>query len=262
MMRRSFKHSLNYSLKKSMLYFGLLLGLLFPVMTLAADPGLSVLSVTTESDGSQTYTLGLQVLAIMTAFSLLPAGLIMLTSFTRIIIVLAIVRQAVGMPQAPSSQILVGLALFLTIFIMYPVFTKVYNDGVSPYLNEEIPATEALERAKAPFKEFMMAQTREKDLSLFADIAGEQDRDDVSEVSFSLLMPAFVTSELKTAYQIGFLIFIPFLIIDLVVASVLMAMGMMMLSPMIISLPFKIMLFVLVDGWAMVMGTLASSFYT
>lgn len=235
---------------------------LVPLTSLAADTGMPVLSVTTDEGGSQTYSVGLQVLALMTAFSLLPAGLIMLTSFTRIVIVLAIVRQAVGMPQAPSSQILVGLALFLTIFIMSPVFTQVYEHAMQPYLDEQIEAKEAYERAKEPFKEFMLAQTREKDLSMFADISGEGELNSANDVSFSLLMPAFVTSELKTAYQIGFLIFIPFLLIDLVVASVLMAMGMMMLSPMIISLPFKIMLFVLVDGWAMVMGTLASSFYT
>jgi len=234
---------------------------LLPLVTQAADPGLSVLQITTEKDGGQTYTVGLQVLALMTAFSLLPAALIMLTSFTRIVIVLAIVRQAVGMPQAPSGQILIGLSLFLTFFIMSPVFTKVYDDAVSPYLDEKIPAMQAFDLASSPFKEFMLAQTREKDLTMFAEISEAGEINDSSEVPFSLLMPAFVTSELKTAYQIGFLIFIPFLIIDLVVASVLMAMGMMMLSPMIISLPFKIMLFVLVDGWAMVMGTLASSFY-
>lgn len=239
----------------------LIAGFAFPLVSHAADPGLSVLSITTENDGGQTYTVGLQVLALMTAFSLLPAALIMLTSFTRILIVLAIVRQAVGMPQAPSGQILIGLALFLTFFIMSPVFTKVYDDAVSPYLDEKIPAKKAFDLAISPFKDFMLAQTREKDLTMFAEIAQSGEINDSTEVPFSLLMPAFVTSELKTAYQIGFLIFIPFLIIDLVVASVLMAMGMMMLSPMIISLPFKIMLFVLVDGWAMVMGTLASSFY-
>ena len=227
----------------------------------AADPGLPVLSVTTEKDGGQTYSIGLQVLALMTAFSLLPAALIMLTSFTRIIIVLAIVRQAVGMPQAPSGQILIGLSLFLTFFIMSPVFSQVYDEAVAPYLDEKIEAKQAFERAGRPFREFMLAQTRDKDLAMFADIAGKDSIEDVDDVPFSLLMPSFITSELKTAYQIGFLIFIPFLIIDLVVASVLMAMGMLMLSPMIISLPFKIMLFVLVDGWAMIMGTLASSFY-
>ncbi len=236
--------------------------LLFSGLTQAAEPGLKILSVTTEEDGGQTYSVGLQILALMTAFSLLPAALIMLTSFTRIIIVLAIVRQAVGMPTAPSSQILIGLALFLTFFVMAPVFTQVYEDAVLPYLDEKIEAKEAFERASVPFREFMLAQTRDKDLSMFADISGREEAiEDPADVPFSLLMPSFITSELKTAYQIGFLIFIPFLIIDLVVASVLMAMGMMMLSPMIISLPFKIMLFVLVDGWAMIMGTLASSFY-
>jgi len=239
-----------------------LLTLLFSGLAQAADPGLQVFSVTTEKDGGQTYSVGLQVLALMTAFSLLPAALIMLTSFTRIIIVLAIVRQAVGMPQAPSGQILIGLSLFLTFFIMSPVFTQVYDDAVVPYLDEKIEAKAAFEHASLPFREFMLAQTRDKDLSMFADIAGSEAIEDPADVPFSLLMPSFITSELKTAYQIGFLIFIPFLIIDLVVASVLMAMGMLMLSPMIISLPFKIMLFVLVDGWAMIMGTLASSFYT
>lgn len=234
----------------------------FPLLAQAADPGLPIFSVTPDKDGGQTYTIGLQVLAVMTAFSLLPAALIMLTSFTRIIIVLAIVRQAVGMPSAPSGQILIGLALFLTFFIMSPVFTKVYDEAISPYLAEKLQPKEAFERAAEPFKKFMLDQTREKDLSMFAEIADSGEVKDFDDVPFSLLMPAFVTSELKTAYQIGFLIFIPFLIIDLVVASVLMAMGMMMLSPMIISLPFKIMLFVLVDGWGMVMGTLASSFYT
>jgi len=235
---------------------------LFPSMVVSADLGMPVVSVTTGEDGGQTYTVGLQVLALMTAFSFLPAALIMLTSFTRIVIVLSIVRQAVGMPQAPSGQILIGLSLFLTFFVMSPVFTKIYDEAVNPYLEEKIPAKEAFLTASVPLKEFMLAQTREKDLTLFAEIADVGEIDTLNDVPFSLLMPAFVTSELKTAYQIGFLIFIPFLIIDLVVASVLMAMGMMMLSPMIISLPFKIMLFVLVDGWAMVMGTLAASFYT
>jgi flagellar biosynthetic protein FliP len=221
-----------------------------------------VLSVTSDGNGGQTYSVGLQVLLLMTAFSLLPAGLIMMTSFTRIIIVLAILKQAIGLTQAPSSQILAGLALFLTMFIMTPVFNKVYDGAVQPYLDEKIEAKEAFEKAKEPIKEFMLAQTRENDINMFAEISGNGEIATPNDVPFSLLMPAFVTSELKTAYQIGFLIFIPFLIIDLVVASILMAMGMMMLSPMIVSLPFKIMLFVLVDGWAMVMGTLAASFYT
>lgn len=234
--------------------------LLLPWDVLAA-PGLSALSVTTDPDGSQTYTLSIQVLVLMTVLSLLPAALIMMTSFTRIIIVLAILRQALGTAQTPTNQILIGLALFLTFFIMSPVFDKAYVDAVQPYMNEEIAPQEAMERASEPFRVFMMAQTRDSDLALFARIAGKDGLESQDAVPFSLLVPAFVTSELKTAFQIGFLIFIPFLIIDLVVASVLMAMGMMMLSPLIISLPFKIMLFVLVDGWALVIGTLASSFY-
>ena len=185
----------------------------------------------------------------------------MLTSFTRIVIVLSIVRQAVGMPQAPSSQVLVGLSLFLTFFVMSPVFNKVYDNAVKPYMDEKIEMGVAIKAAEKPFREFMLGQTRDADLNMFGEISGAAPLKSPDDVPFSLLMPAFVTSELKTAYQIGFMIFIPFLVIDLVVASVLMAMGMMMLSPMIISLPFKIMLFVLVDGWSLIMGTLASSFY-
>jgi len=234
---------------------------LMPVVSWAVDPGIPAVTVATQADGSQTYTLSLQVLAIMTMLTLIPAGLMMLTAFTRIIIVLSILRQAIGLMQAPSGQILIGLALFLTFFIMSPIFEKVYNDALTPYMEEEIEMQEAFDIASVPFREFMTAQTRETDLAMFAEISGSQGFDTIEDVPFSLLMPAFITSELKTAFQIGFLIYIPFLVIDLVVASVLMAMGMMMLSPMMISLPFKIMLFVLVDGWSLIMGTLASSFY-
>lgn len=226
-----------------------------------ADLGVPALSVTDNAGGGQTYSVTLQVLALMTALTLLPAALMMLTSFTRIIIVLAIVRQAMGMPQAPSGQILIGLSLFLTFFVMGPVFDRVYDEAIVPYLNEKIEFIQAIETAGKPFREFMINQTRDKDLAMFVNISGKENVNSIDDVSFSVLIPAFVTSELKTAYQIGFMIFIPFLVIDLVVASVLMAMGMMMLSPMIISLPFKIMLFVLVDGWALILGTLASSFY-
>jgi flagellar biosynthetic protein FliP len=235
--------------------------ILLPLSAHAVDLGVPALSVTTSENGEQTYSVTLQVLALMTVLTLLPAALMMLTSFTRIIIVLAIVRQAVGMPQAPSGQILIGLSLFLTFFVMAPVFDRVYQEAIVPYLNEEMEIKPAFEAAGKPFRQFMLNQTRDTDLSMFVRIAGKDGVDSADDVSFSMLMPAFVTSELKTAYQIGFMIFIPFLVIDLVVASVLMAMGMMMLSPMIISLPFKIMLFVLVDGWALIMGTLASSFY-
>ena len=228
---------------------------------LQAQPGLDMLTVVDNQDGGQTYTLSIQIFLLMTALTLLPAAVLMMTSFTRIIIVLAILRQALGTAQTPSSQILIGLALFLSFFVMTPVIDQVYGASVQPYLNEQISANQALTNAEIPIREFMLAQTRETDIELFASISGQQDIATEDDIPFSLIVPAFVTSELKTAFQIGFLIFIPFLIIDLVVASVLMSMGMMMLSPLIISFPFKLMLFVLVDGWALIMGTLASSFY-
>ena len=224
--------------------------------------GIPAMSVTTDADGTQNYTVTIQILAIMTALTLLPALLMMMTSFTRVIIVFAILRQAMGLQQTPSNQILLGLALFLSIFIMMPVFERVNEFALQPYLTEELTALQALEEAEKPFRTFMMAQTRESDLELFLNISNAPDMETEDDIPFNVLVPAYVTSELKTAFIIGFLLFIPFLVIDLVVASVLMAMGMMMLSPIIISLPFKIMLFVLVDGWAMVIGTLAASFST
>lgn len=215
---------------------------------------------TTDSGGE--YTVTIQILAIMTVLSILPSILVMMTSFTRIIVVMAILRQAMGLQQTPSNQILLGLSLFLTLFIMMPVFRMINADAVQPYLAEQITPLEAAERAIKPMHEFMLAQTRETDLNLFIRISGEQNIESPDKTPIHILIPAFITSELKTAFQIGFLIFIPFLVIDLVVASILMAMGMMMLSPIIISLPFKIMLFVLIDGWALIMGTLANSFGT
>lgn len=226
----------------------------------AADLGLSALKVTTGPDGAQEYSVTLQVLALMTALSFLPAMLIMTTSFTRIMIVLAILRQALGLQQSPSNQIMIGMALFLTFFIMAPTFKQVNDQAIQPYLNEQMTSLQAFDAAVKPMKAFMLHQTRTKDLETFAEIAGHPAVKSVDEYPITIVIPAFVTSELKTAFQIGFMIFIPFLIIDLVVASVLMAMGMMMLSPMIISLPFKLMMFVLVDGWLLVMGTLANSY--
>jgi len=236
---------------------------LLPLLAFAqtADPvEIPAFTLTTNDDGGQEYSVTLQILFVMTALTLLPALLMMMTSFTRIIIVFAILRQALGLQQTPSNQILLGLTLFLTFFIMAPVFTEVNETSLQPYINEEIQPLEALQRASEPFREFMMGQTREDDLALFTRIANVDSFQSVEEVPFRILVPAFVTSELKTAFQIGFLVFIPFLVIDLVVASVLMAMGMMMMSPIIISLPFKIMLFVLVDGWALIIGSLAASF--
>jgi flagellar biosynthetic protein FliP len=240
--------------------FVLLLLLFIPGVSLA-EVGLPAVKVVTNADGSQDYTVSLQILFIMTALTLLPAALMMMTSFTRIIVVLAILRQAIGLQQTPSNQIMVGMALFLTLFIMTPTLDKVNEVALQPYLKEDMTSGQAVEAASMPIRDFMLAQTREDDIALFVKLAGREGTiESMDELPFTILMPAFVTSELKTAFQIGFMIFIPFLIVDMVVASVLMAMGMMMLSPVIISLPFKIMLFVMVDGWAMIMGTLAASF--
>ena len=218
------------------------------------------ITLNTDTDGQQEYSVSLQILLIMTALSFIPAFVMLMTSFTRIIIVFSILRQALGLQQTPSNQILTGMALFLTLFIMAPVFDRVNNDALQPYLAETLTAQQAVEKAQVPIKDFMLAQTRTSDLELFMRLSKRTDIATPDQAPLTILVPAFVTSELKTAFQIGFMIFIPFLIIDLVVASVLMAMGMMMLSPLIISLPFKIMLFVLVDGWALIIGTLASSF--
>lgn len=229
---------------------------------LAADPfSMPALSVTSSDDGSQSYSVTLQVVILMTMLSFIPAIIMMMTAFTRIIVVFGILRQAIGLQQTPSNQILIGLALFLTVFVMAPVFKEVHRTAIEPYMNEQMGALEAAQTASVPLRKFMLAQTRETDLNLFVELSGDDQKfTSLEEVPLTVVIPAFVTSELKTAFQIGFLLFIPFLIIDLVVASVLMAMGMMMLSPMIVSLPFKIMLFVFIDGWAMVVGTVAASF--
>ncbi|EPJ45998.1 MAG: flagellar biosynthesis protein FliP [Osedax symbiont Rs1] len=236
------------------------LALFFPQILFAADVGIPAVNLSIAEDGTQNYSVTIQILALMTMLTFLPAMVMMMTSFTRIIVVFAILRQAMGLQSTPSNQVMVGLALFLSFFIMSPVLDKVNALAVQPYLDEQLAPLEAVRAAEQPFREFMLAQTRESDLNLFLKIADIPDVDSAADVPFTVLVPAFVTSELKTAFQIGFMLFIPFLVIDLVVASVLMAMGMMMLSPVIISLPFKIMLFVLVDGWAMIIGTLAASF--
>jgi len=236
-----------------------LAAVLLPALADAAAPGIP--AVVVEGEGGRSYSLTLQLLILMTAVTLLPSILLMMTAFTRIVIVLAILRQAIGAGQAPPNQILVGLALFLTFFVMAPTITTINTEAVQPYMAGSIESTEALKRAVVPLKQFMLAQTRESDIATFVGISGGQGYDAPEDVPLSVLVPAFATSELKTAFQIGFLLFIPFVIIDLVVASVLMSMGMMMLSPMLVSAPFKILLFVLVDGWSLVMGTLAASFH-
>ncbi|MGP8305844.1 flagellar type III secretion system pore protein FliP [Vibrio sp. YIC-376] len=233
--------------------------LLFALPSMAADSGLTILSV---SDGAsqQEYSVKLQILLLMTALSFLPAFILMATSFTRIIIVLAILRQALGLQQSPPNRVLVGIALALSLLIMRPVWTDVYDNAFTPYDQGEITLMQALSVAEKPVRNFMLTQTQQSSLEQMLRIANEPLDSKLEDISFAVVLPAFVISELKTAFQIGFMLFIPFLIIDLVVASVLMAMGMMMLSPLIVSLPFKLVVFVLVDGWAMTVGTLAASF--
>jgi flagellar biosynthetic protein FliP len=235
------------------------LGLALPVLARAAEGGIPVLSVQ-AGGGGQTYSLTLQVLVLMTLLTLLPAILLSMTAFTRIVIVLALLRQALGTAQTPPNQVLVGLALFMTLFVMSPVLTQSWNEGVKPYMDGQLAGEPALAKTVAPLRGFMLRQTRESDLASFGRISGQGPFEGPDAVPMTVLIPTFITSELKTAFQIGFMVFIPFLIIDLVVASVLMSMGMMMLSPMLVSLPFKLMLFVLVDGWTLLMGTLAASF--
>ena len=236
-----------------------MLAWLMPLQNASAELGLQAVTLTTDASGAQSYSVSIQILILMTVLTFLPAALMMMTSFTRIIIVLSIMRQALGLMQAPSSQTLIGLSLFLTFFIMAPVFDRINTEALQPYLSEKINIEDAAVAAGKPLRHFMFGQTRETDIMTFSQIAGHEKFASHAEVPFSILVPAFVTSELKTAFQIGFLLFIPFLIIDLVVASVLMSMGMMMLSPMVISLPFKILVFVLIDGWNLLIGNLIAS---
>ena len=218
-------------------------------------------SVGVGAGTGSTYSVTIEMLLLMAGLTILPSALMMMTSFTRVIVVLAILRQALGTMQTPSNQILIGMAFFLSIFIMAPILTQINDEAVQPLMNGEMTSFEALKIAEAPIREFMINQTREEDLAIFLNIANIGELESREDVPFSILVPAFVTSELKTAFQIGFMIFLPFVIIDLVVASVLMAMGMMMLSPMMISLPFKLMLFVMIDGWSLIMASLAGSFF-
>jgi flagellar biosynthesis protein FliP len=225
----------------------------------AWSQGIPMVNVTGTGKESQ-YSLSLQLLALMTTISLLPSLLLMMTSFVRIIIVMSILRQALGTGQTPPNNVLVGISLFLTLFIMSPVLTDVYTNAVVPYMENGMKFDKALAAAEAPLRSFMLKQTREDDIGLFMQMARKADVADATQVPFTTLVPAFITSELKSAFTIGFLIYIPFVVIDLIVASVLMSMGMAMLSPMMISMPFKLMLFVLVDGWSLIMGSLAASF--
>ena len=246
-------------------------GLLGPVLTLlflVSAPmalgqdaaAIELLRTTPTAGGGQAYSLTLQALGLMTLLTLLPAIILSMTAFTRIVIVLGLLRQAMGTASTPPNQVIVGLALFLTFFVMAPTLDEVQRVALQPYMEESIPFETALERAVDPMKKFMLAQTRESDLKLFMDLAKTPPVSAPMETPLSVLLPSFLTSELRTAFTIGFLIYIPFLVIDLVVASVLMSMGMMMVSPIMIALPFKFLLFVLVDGWGLILGSLAASF--
>ena len=227
----------------------------------ASAQGIPMVNVSGGKSGTQ-YSLTLQLLALMTSLTLLPSFLLMMTSFVRIIIVLSILRQALGTGQTPPNTVLVGLALFLTLFIMSPVLGDIYNNALVPYMQNGMSFEKALAAAEEPLRGFMLKQTREDDIGLFMQMARKDAPVNAAAVPFATLVPAFITSELKSAFTIGFLIYIPFVVIDLIVASVLMSMGMMMLSPMMISMPFKLMLFVLVDGWSLILGSLAASFVT
>lgn len=235
-----------------------LLLLAVPVFAQSPVPGINL--TVGEADSPQEVASTLQVLVLLTVLTLAPSILIMTTSFTRIVIVLAFLRQALGTAQSPPTQVLVGLALFLTFFVMEPVWSNIYDNAYQPYMQNRMTQTQALEAAGQPIKEFMRNFVREKDLALFVRVSGIERPRNINDVPFHVIVPAFIISELKTAFQIGFLLYIPFLVVDLVVSSVLMAMGMMMLPPIMISLPLKLMLFVLVDGWNLIVGSLVESF--
>ncbi|CAM7348373.1 flagellar type III secretion system pore protein FliP [Citrobacter sedlakii] len=247
---------MNQSFYRSGIALLLLLGLLFAQPVLAANGDVTLFSTATTQTG-QDYNVKIEILILMTLLGLLPIMVLMMTCFTRFIIVLAILRQALGLQQSPPNKILTGIALALTLLVMRPVWTTIYTDAITPFQNDEITLKQALAKAEAPLKKYMLAQTNNKAMAQMMSIAGIEG--DAREQDFTVVTPAYLLSELKTAFQIGFMIYIPFLVIDLIVASILMAMGMMMLSPLIVSLPFKLMLFVLCDGWTLIVGTLTSS---
>jgi flagellar biosynthetic protein FliP len=246
------------NLRRGLSLLGLLLLGLMPLAAQAAGGEITLFNLN-DTENGQELSVKLQILIIMTLLGFLPAMLMMMTCFTRFIIVLAILRQAIGLQQSPPNQVLIGIALIVTLLVMRPVWQDIHSQAYEPFQNDEITLEQALDSAKGSLAGFMLAQTNKNSLGTMVALAGEELPENLDDLDFSLLLPAFVLSELKTAFQLGFMIFVPFLVIDLVVASVLMAMGMMMLSPMMISLPFKLMVFVLVDGWALLMGTLTTS---
>jgi flagellar biosynthetic protein FliP len=238
-------------------------GLVAPSAGWGAEPVLSTSFFDVGLDNSREAgapTVVLQIFLLMTILSLAPAILIMVTSFTRIVIVLSLLRRALGTMQMPPNQVMIGLALFLTFFVMAPVWHQINQSALQPYLDKKIGNKQALQNASAPLREFMFKQTREKDLALFVDIAKLERPKNVADIPTTVLIPSFIISEVKTAFQIGLLLYVPFLIIDMVVASVLLSMGMMMLPPIMVSLPFKLMLFVLADGWYLLVGSLVKGF--
>jgi flagellar biosynthetic protein FliP len=240
----------------------MLLALAGPAWAQSAPPSSPSLPLLVGQGSGGSYSVPIQTLLFFTALSFVPAVLLLMTSFTRIVIVLSLFRQAIGTQAAPPNQVIVGLSLFLTLFVMGPTLDKVYDEAYKPYSENKIDFMQALERGEAPMRGFMLKQTRQSDLALFARLAKIDPKTETAKVPFKVLVPAFVTSELKSAFQIGFLIFVPFLVIDMIVASVLMSLGMMMLSPVLVALPFKLMLFVLADGWNLLLGSLAASFAT
>jgi flagellar biosynthetic protein FliP len=234
--------------------------LLWSHTLVAADLGLGALNMQPDGRGGQNFTIPVQLLLVMAGLVFLPAILLMMTSFTRIIIVLSLLRQALGLTQTPPNQILIGLALFLTMFVMGPTFSRISDDALQPLLDNKISAVEAIQKAQGPLRAFITKQTRRDDLDLFLKLAGGETYATANDVPMRILVPAFVTSELKTGFQIGFLIFLPFLVIDIVVAAIMMSLGMMLLSPTSVSLPLKLALFVLVNGWTLVIGSLAQGY--
>lgn len=255
--------SQRYSgLKSRLMKFALGWGVFGFGMLQQASPALAAsLTLDLGNTAGEQTTASIQILLLLTVLSLAPAILVLMTSFTRIIIVLSFVRNALGTQQLPPNQVIIGLSLFLTFFVMQPTWNEINTQALQPYINQQITQTEALNKAEAPLRTFMFKQTREKDLELFVGMAKMERPKTYSDIPTYVLIPAFVISELKTAFQMGFAIFIPFMVIDMIVASTLMSMGMMMLPPMMISLPFKLLLFVLVDGWNLVVQSLVTSFH-
>ena len=253
----------NFAVKAALIFtVGLLLPFSLWAQAQGGAGGVAAFTSTPGPGGSLTYTVPIQTLLVITALTFIPASLLMMTSFVRCIIVFALIRHALGTQQSPPHMVLVGLALFLTLFVMSPVLQKIYTDAYVPFSENRLSFPEAIDRGAVPLREFMLKQTREADIMLFTRLANIEKPATAQELPMRVLIPSFLTSELKTAFQIGFIIYIPFLIVDMVVASVLMSMGMMMMSPVMVSLPFKVMLFVLVDGWHLLMGSLVMSFAT